>query len=238
MRRIVFIFLFSYLSFGSVAFADLIIVSSTAPNYSPGQVIQKSQVIRLKNGTRISLIGQDGPHVRLVGPYSGVLDNPAGKTGSTKTGLIEKLASLFDEKKTNVIGAFRSAVVGSGQQTPRTPWLINIRKSGRHCILADSPVVLWRPKSRRTISLTLKSFNSKKSEKIKWKAGESLIPWPANLELKDKEKYKVVIKRPRKVSRIEVHIIARNLASSAHYAVKLAEEGCRPQALLMIDNLE
>ena len=113
---------------------------------------------------------------------------------------------------------------------PDDPWVINIGRSGDHCVLEGGPSTLWRAKSAKAVSLSLKSLTDRSRSKVDWPAGASTLQWPAGVTLTEGAKYLVRLKRARTASKLVLHLVPGDLSSDAHRAAWMAGKGCVKQA--------
>lgn len=206
---------------------DLVIVNSTAPSLKPGQMVESDSPIEVPAGASVTLVSESGKILTLKGPRSGPPGMGGGGGGDAN--LLSSLSGLLSAsgKETASLGTMRAV---APPMPPDDPWVINIGRSGDHCVPKGGPVTLWRAKSAKAVSLSLKSLTDRSKSKAAWPAGASSLQWPAGMTIADGAKYLARLKGSRTASKLVLHLVPGDLPSDAHRAAWMAGKGCVKQA--------
>ena len=220
------------LAFSAMA-ADVVVIGSNAPLIKPGQIVTADALLEIPVGARVTLVSESGKTVTVNGPHSGPLFI-AGNS-SEKQSLISALSSLLSisEKEKSSVGLIRANI----PPTPAAPWVIDIGRSGDHCVPAGSPVKLWRARNTKARTLSLKNLADKSSSDTDWLAATRTLNWPSKVTLEDGASYFVQLKGARTGRTLVVHLVPAELPSDAHRAVWMAEKGCVDQAKQLLARL-
>ena len=216
---------------GRAVAGELVVLDSTVPGFKVGQVIDSAKPLSLPAGTRLSVIGGDGAVKALKGPFSGI---PVGSGGATDPSLIASLAKLIENQGSESMSL---GVTRAADATRPTVWAVNALSTGDHCVLAGSPPILWRHKSRKPAKLTIRNLADKSKVTVPWPAGASQVPWPADMPRRDRGDYLVKVSTKLSAARLTLHVVPADLPSDAHRAVWVAERGCRGQARALLAGL-
>ena len=213
---------------------DLVVISSTAPGLKLGQIVNSGEPLQIPEGTTVTLVSNSGKTISLKGPHTG----PSGflSAGTDDTRLISSLAGLLSGsgKETASLGTIRSI---RPPPPPTDPWVVDVSKSGDHCVPAKGPVTLWRAKSAVKRIFSLKNLSDRTKSLTDWPAGASTLKWPANVRLKDGARYLARFKGSRAARKFVLHLVPDHLPSDAHGAAWMAEKGCRNQAKRLLSRL-
>ena len=206
---------------------DLVVVSSTAPSLKPGQMVESDAPLDVPAGASVTLVSESGKILTLNGPHSGPPGMGGGGGGDAD--LLSSLSGLLSAsgKETSSLGTMRAV---SPPLPPDDPWVINIGRSGDHCVIEGGPATLWRAKSAKAVSLTLKNLTDRSRSKAAWPAGANSVQWPAGVNLAEGAKYLARIKGSRTASKLVLHLVPGDLPSDAHRAAWMAGKGCVKQA--------
>lgn len=210
---------------------DLVVVSSTAPSLTPGQLIKADAPLDVPAGASVTLVSESGKILTLTGPRSGPPGMGGGGGGDAN--LLSSLSDLLSAsgKETASLGTMRAI---SPPKPPGDPWVINIGRSGDHCVLEGAPATLWRAKSAKAVSLSLKNLTDRSRSKAAWPAGAATLQWPSGVTMVEGAKYLVRIKGSRTASKLVLHLVPGDLPSDAHRAAWMAGKGCIKQAKRLI----
>ncbi len=214
--------------------ADLVVVAGGAPGLKPGQVVKSGATIDVPAGATVTLVSESGKMMTITGPHKGPANIGGGGGGDTK--LISSLSDLLtgSGKDTASLGTMRAAAPG---KPPADPWVIDTGQSGDHCVPANGPVTLWRAKSARAMTLSVKNLKDKTKSKTDWPAGTSTVDWPAGVTLKDKGRYLARLKGSKTARKVVLHLVPGDLPSDAHKVAWMAERGCVKQAKRLLARL-
>lgn len=217
----------------SLAFAaEMVVIESTAPELAPGQTIDGAEPLKIPAGAMVVLIAEDGQHVRLKGPYSGVPDARSTSGGSSLLGSLSRLLT----------GPSKGSASLAVMRTPKPkdlpePWLINVERTGDHCVKQSAAKVLWRQRASRFETLTLKALPEGSKASVPWHRGESRTAWPDELPLAHEAQYLARLSGSMAARKLTMHMAPKDLPTAAHYAAWMADRGCSAQAKAMLSSL-
>ena len=235
MRVFLTVFAVILFTLSSASWAlDLVVVNSTVPSLKPGQMVTSDAPIDVPAGASVTLVSESGKILTLNGPHSGPPGMDGGGGGDAN--LLSSLSGLLSAsgKETASLGTMRAV---SPPLPPDDPWVINIGRSGDHCVPKGGPATLWRAKSAKVASLSLKNLTDKSKSKADWPAGASSLHWPAAMIIADGAMYLARIKGSRTASKLVLHLVPGNLPTDAHRAAWMAGMGCVKQAIQLLARL-
>ncbi len=212
---------------------QLVVVESTAPALEPGEMIDGAKSLSIDAGASVTLISEDGKLMTLNGPYAGV---PAagGGGGGGGGGLLASLSKLVEgEGGGGSLGVMRAVKAGEAPD----PWVIDVLRSGSHCVRADKTPVLWQPSASKGTTLSVKPLPKGKRIKVDWPAGMDGIDWPGNLALADGGRYMVKMTGRMTATKLVVHLVPADLPSDVHRVAWMADKGCTGQAKALLASL-
>ncbi len=213
---------------------ELVVISSSAPGLKPGQIVNSGEPLQIPSGATVTLVSNSGRMISLKGPHTGPSGFISGPTGDTR--LISSLSGLLSgsAKDTASLGTMRAVGL---PPPPTDPWVLDVGKSGDHCVPAKGPVTLWRAKSTGKKIFSLKNLSDRTQSRTAWPAGASTLKWPQNVRLKDGGRYLARFKRSRAARKFILHLVPDHLPSDAHKAAWMAEKGCGNQAKRLLSRL-
>ena len=219
------------LAFSALA-ADVVVIASSAPNIMPGQIVNADGPLEIPAGARVTLISESGKTVTVNGPHSGPLSLAGESSGDPS--LIKALAGLVSVpiKETGSLAFIRKGTV---RTPPTETWVIDVGRSGDHCVPAGGPVKLWR--AAKTGALLLKNLADKSKSVTDWPAETNTLEWPSQVTLDGGTKYLARLIGSLKKTVFVVHLVPADLPSDAHRAVWMAEKGCVEQAKRLLAGL-
>jgi hypothetical protein len=222
------------IAMGPGAAAELLVLSSTAPDIKTGEIVDGAMSLSLPAGARVTLVGQDGQTVTLEGPFEGV---PSGGAAAGDPGLLAKLSALVGgpSQDASSLGAVRSA--GGGTKSAG-PWVVDISRSGHHCVKADGAPELWRPGKDQAGTLALKRLSPAKRTKTTWPRGQATLPWPERMSFTDGATYMARMRGGSTAKRLVMHVVPADLPNDVHRAVWMADAGCVGQARRLLATLK
>lgn len=213
--------------------AQLVVISSTAPNLKVGAIIDGAKTIELAPGSTVTLISSEGRTIKLKGPYKGQPDSSASTSSND---LLQSLSRLVAGPPENdpSLAVFRS---GTASARPDV-WSIDIGRSGVYCVPPDKALALWRAKARRKTVLTLKRIGGQGAKTNRdWPAGEQTMLWPPEVPLSNGATYQAQLKGKGKSANLKLIFVPEGLPTHAHRAAWMADNDCARQALRLIDAL-
>ncbi|MEE8394171.1 MAG: hypothetical protein V3R66_07490 [Rhodospirillales bacterium] len=226
-----FVFLLTAIPDGAFA-GQLVIVDSSAPDLTPGQIVDSSKILTLAEGTHLTAISEDGTVVKLKGPFSGP---PGGGKGSGGGGLTASLSKLVGggSASTSSLGVMRA----KKSRIPPGPWDVNVARSGNHCVKAGEKPSLWRAGKDKAATITIKALGGGGKASRKWSAGDDRAAWPEGIEVRDGGQYLARISGKASAAKLIVHVVPAGLPSDAHRAAWMADKGCSSQARALLADL-
>jgi len=217
---------------GTASAGQLVVVESTTPGLGPGQILDGLKPLTLAAGARVTVIAEDGRIRSLVGPFSGVPD-PSDPPPAERS-LVASLSRL-------IVGPSREMVLGTLRANispdPLDPWAVNVFRSGIHCVVEGSVPRLWRPDSKRAVTLGMKMLPYGAKVASNWPAGVATIDWPKGLILKDGSEYLVKRGKGLTATKVNMRLVPEDLPTDAHRIMLMADRGCIRQARRLLHDL-
>ena len=194
MRNVCGVLLAICLSSAALA-AELVVIESTSPDYTIGEILDAETNIVLEENVEIMLIAEDGLIISLAGPYDGALirDEALGIPGA-----LDALGQLvgYAETEAGDIGGVRGDASGEDflaqevEDHRTSPWLLHSAITGPQCVRADVEAPeFWRERNDADENLEVKRVTSGETVNIVWKAGSNTLAWPDTLPLLADEMY-------------------------------------------------
>lgn len=214
--------------------AQLVVVAGGAPGLKLGQVVGSDASLDIPAGASVTLVSESGETVTLKGPHSGPPGLVGGHGGDK--GLVSSLSSLLagSIRETGSLGAMRAI---NPKPPPDDPWVIDIGRSGHHCVAAKGGVMLWRAKPKKARIISVKNLVDKSRSITDWPAGLNTLNWPAEVSLQDGARYLVGMKGARAKKKLTLHLVPAALPTDPHRAQWMAEKGCTVQAKRLLQHL-
>lgn len=214
---------FGFLAAADARAGDLLVLDSSDPAHVPGTVVASGGDMTVAAGAAVTLLAEDGSMTRLDGPYQGAVPGAAVGTGD----LVSGLAAMMGEGDvdTQAFGAVRG-----GDEGPAGPWTIDLAGSGDRCVDA-APEGLWRDKAAAG---RFRALASRAEVPIAWSEPASAVPWPDDIPIVDGAEYAFVPDGSASLAHIIVHRVPAIFPTAAHLLRWLAEQGCGPQARLLL----
>lgn len=120
---------------------------------------------------------------------------------------------------------------------PDDPFDVILRSpDDHHCVPTGMPVVLWRPSSHTSGSLTLRLKEKVLEAEVFWPAGAARMSWPADLAVAEDQPYRVAFRDEEWT--LVLHFIPVDLPNQVHRIAWMAEKGCTKQALALLNKLD
>ena len=208
----------------------LIVIQSDVDTLEPGDVIDGAATLELPVNTKVTLVTPEGVVMALKGPYKGRPDE--SQTQDEK--LLEILRKILKPEGGTSLGL---AVFRSVPGKKRTPWAATVTRSGTYCVRTDEQTTVRRSKSGQKTTIALELVSTGKKVSRSWPAGESTLVWPAELPLVDGENYFAHLEHAIGETEITLRLIPTTLATDAHRAAWMGENGCLRQAQQVLRGL-
>ena len=203
-----------------VSAGDLVVIAAEGSELKPGTVVDDAQVLQLPVGAKVVLLSESGKTTTLTGPHNGV---PGIKSSKQDQGVVSSLSKLLTRSEgANVMAAFR----GGANKRKHQPYAIDSRKSGLHCVAA--PVVLTRRSVKYEDALSIEVLATGEKATRTWSVGQSETNWPSDLAIVEGQPYRITL--PLKTVEVRLRWIPEGLATDAHRAAWMADNGCERQA--------
>lgn len=210
--------------------APVVVLSSTVAGLAPGSIIDGADPVDIPAGGVVMINDSTGATRTLVGPYSGPIGESGGDETASRNSVASGLSRLIAsrEEEQAKLGAVRAA---PAQIVDRAD-LLTVANSADQCILPGVTARLWRPGTMDADSrLTIEAVESGQTAATTWRRGETVIDWPADLGLRDGERYRIRLDVAPRTVELALRIAPAGLSDPAAQAAWLFEAGCRRQAL-------
>jgi len=208
--------------------ADLVVLESRGANLRPGQVVDSTKPLSLKQGQHVTLISPTGVTLKLDGPY----DKAPGGDQARGTAVANTLALLVTQRQARVgeVGTTR----GAAPNNLPDPWLMDASRAGTVCLREGSPAVLWRPESKQEAMLAVAPADHSWKTEARWPAGSDRITVPAPAVIRGGATYLVSLNGAQ--SAMKVESVPASLANDSVRAAWLAGKDCEAQARALLRN--
>lgn len=210
---------------------DLVVVEARGVSLTPGQMIDGSKPLVLKDGQTVSLLAVSGLMIKLKGPFDKA---PISDQPTAAADVLSAIQSVATQKaaKLDRAGVVRGA---APEQTPPEPFVLDISHPGKRCVVNADQLVLWRSEKSEATTVTVQP--SDRSWKIKeaWPADQDRLPLTVK-NLSSKKQTDLVVKLDKEV-RITVLTLPDVLKNPAMQAAWMSEEGCDHQAIALLNSL-
>ncbi|MEO5334807.1 MAG: hypothetical protein H7839_22570 [Magnetococcus sp. YQC-5] len=203
--------------------SELVVYKAEGIALTPGQTINASQPLTLKEGQRVTLLASNGAILNLTGPFNEI---PRIKTtASADAGVMDALKMLVTAPKT------RSGGLGTTRSLPKTalpePWLIDVSRTGDYCLTTGKPLVFWRPSSQETSSITLRFGEDLWKARAQWPAGADRLTPPAVMPITDGGVYQVELDGLTNTAKL--HLMPPSVNSHQAQTTWMEGKGCTAQ---------
>lgn len=208
--------------------ADLIVLESRGVNLRPGQTVDSTRPLALKQGQHVTLISPSGVTLKLDGPY----EKAPGGEQARGVPVTRALQMLVTQREARVgeVGTTR----GLAPNTLPDPWVLDASRAGTVCLREGGDAVLWRPDSARDADLSLSPADKSWKTQARWPAGADRIKVPAPAVIRGGETYLVSLNGA--LSALNVESVPANLPNDQVRAAWLANKDCEAQARALLRN--
>lgn len=198
------------------AWAEAVVVSSTAPGLALGQVVADGAAVSLPEDATVTFLLSSGQVMRLVGPYQGQVSAQQASGGS-------RLA-LIDGHDLSTLGGVRSAQAAKLADL-RAPVRVDAMNGGTYCLAPNTPVTLVRrPTAPAEVVV---AGDDGRSLTVRWDGTATEQPWPAELSADRRYTLRWAGEAPREVV---LRRIAPEGGNDAALLARIAAAGCGGQA--------
>ncbi|MBV8616969.1 MAG: DUF4384 domain-containing protein [Acetobacteraceae bacterium] len=207
---------------GAAASEDAVLLSSTAPGYVPGMVINAGDRLMLPDGANATLLFRSGQMLRIRGPFEGTLNAPEGRSGETAPGLAKALQMQGVDAA--VIGGTRAASAAPQRVAPDDV-RIDPQRSATYCLKSGDAVWIGRPADGGGGYALRRRGNTRA---LRWPADASRIPWPDEVPIEDGDHFEFVVDGAPRVT-ATFRIMGDRPASEAAWIAEGVVRGCHDQ---------
>ena len=211
--------------------ADILIVSSNAPDLKPGMQLADSARLEVPAGAKVRVLLPSGATLAINGPASRpVRDVTQGAP------LVESVwAKARELLETGGVdqsrpGATRGAAGGAPGGASRFEWnVIGAAENGTVCVERGAKLSMTRPAGGRISEVTLIDTAANARAKLTWPEGADRTDWPAALAPRADAVYQIMATgQPPRTIRLRLLDKAETLEAAALSA--LLTNDCRQQA--------
>ena len=219
----------------SAAYADVVIVATTAPAYRVGQVLHDGDSLHLPGGSRMTVLLSTNSVREIKGPFDRQVADLSKGRPSRLTELWQQVTGYFESGGVNVIpGATRAvqAPGGSASQmavVDKEAWkAVPANIQGTACAEKDAPVKFRRKGNiKGPAEVRLSDAGLKATGAVHWDAGQAEAPWPVSVPAASGE-YILTVggQAPR---RFTFKLLDKSALGGDLVLVTLKSEGCSQQ---------
>jgi hypothetical protein len=203
---------------------ELVVVEARGINLHPGDMVDASQPLALKEGQHVTFIAVNGATFKLDGPY----DKPPTADLGGGGGTAEALRALVTQQQARIAEAGASRSGALSVHLP-DPWLMDVTRAGNVCLRQSHEPVFWRPDTGRTAEMAVMPGDRSWKAEATWPAGDDRIAAPAGVPVLNGTTYLVSLDGGRSAA-VKINIVPSNLLSDAMRAAWMAHQGCEAQA--------
>lgn len=231
--RPLFLFLFLFvlaLPKNDLFAAKLVVMEARGVSLKPGDTVDSEKVLNLKEGEKLTLIGENGSFVTLRGPYS---DRPM-KDNAPLADRGRNLAALVAnrEARTSAVGVARAS--GEMAKLPE-PWLLDVAQSGRRCVQQESDVFIWREVVNSAETVSVAPADRSWQVELQWEQGADRLVLPPEIVLNSAGS--IVINRKGEDVSLSISEVPKTLVDPLITASWLFHQGCAQQADALLAKL-
>lgn len=210
----------------AVQAAQMVVLEARGLNLRPGQTIDSTKPLSLKQGQHITLISPAGVTLKLDGPYEKSPENDQAKGVNASSAL--SLLVTQRQARMAEVGTTRGAAPNSLPD----PWVLDASRAGTVCQRDGSPVVLWRPDAKSEASLTVAPVDRSWKTEARWPAGADRILVPAPATIRGGTTYLVSLNGVQ--SPLKVESVPASLTSDSVRVAWLVGKECEAQARALL----
>ncbi len=210
--------------------AELVVVEAHGVQLAEGQVLDGAQNLKLDIGQSVTVVAQNGQVTVLDGPF-----NKAPAPDQAALTLAASLQVLTTQRSsdTSSLGAVRKGA--AEHEVPQFD-LINIADSGDRCVVAGTPIKLWRPNAAKVAdTLTLVPGDHSFKAATPWPAGSTQMVVSSDVPFPDAAIYTASLAGVD--STLVFHVIPPTINKPAVMAAWMQKKHCTEQARAIIKTL-
>lgn len=205
---------------------DMIVLEARGINLRPGQTVDSTKPLPLKQGQHITLISPTGATLKLDGPYEKAPESDRAKGINAASAY----SLLVTQRQARVaeVGTTR----GLAPNTLPDPWLLDASRSGTVCQRDGAAAVLWRPDAAKEALLTIAPVDRSWKTEAHWPAGADRILVPPPAAIRGGATYLVTLNGAQ--SAMKVESVPATLANNSVRAAWLVGKECEAQAQALL----
>jgi hypothetical protein len=205
---------------------DLVVLESRGTSLHPGQIVDSTQPLALKQGQHITLISPTGVTLKLDGPYAKAPGSDQGRG----VPVANALSLLVTQRQARVgeVGTTR----GAAPNALPDPWVLDASRAGTVCQREGKDAVLWRPDAAREAALTVAPADRSWKTETRWPAGSDRITIAAPATIHGGATYLITLNGAQ--SAMKVESIPASLSNDSVRAAWLAGKDCEAQARALL----
>jgi len=210
----------------SPAFAgNLVVVEARGIGLSPGAMLDDGKPLNLLEGQHVTLIAANGATIKIDGPFH---EAPSAARNGGSGVLVQALAALGTQSgaRTSEEGVTRA---GASIANLPKPWLLDVSRTGRVCLLEGAKPVFWRPSASRRSDITVTAADHSWKAETNWPEGSNEMLVPAALPIHGGSTYLVSLGKGAQAA-VTVDLVPAALDSDAMRVAWMAHRGCEAQA--------
>ncbi len=202
--------------------ANLVVIEARSIALRPGQTVDSTKPLMLKEGQHVTLISPTGATIKLDGPYEKAPDADQARA----VPVANALALLVTQRQARVgeVGTTR----GAAPSVLPDPWVLDASRAGTVCLREGTEAVLWRSDSARDSELTVAPADRSWKAEAHWPAGTDRIMVQAPALIRGGATYLVTLNGTQ--SAMKVENVPPILSNDPMRAAWLAGKGCEAQA--------
>ena len=206
--------------------ADVVVVEVRGPALQPGQTLDDSQNLVLKQGEEVTLVAANGSIIKVKGPYDAP---PSAAASGSGVDVSNALAALSGGSQRTALGVVRSK---NEDVTLPNPWVVDIAHSGKVCVRPGMPVVFWRPQPAAAAKLRITPADRSWRAEAEWPAGASELKAPGNFPINDRQTY--LVDAGASNATITLVQVPASLSTDRMRAAWMLEKNCLAQTKALI----
>jgi len=219
---------FALLALATIASAparaeSLVVVEARGINLRPGQTVDGTQPLVLKEGQHVSLINSAGITFSLDGPYN--KPPAADQSGGAKVTTVLAALVTQNQVRTGEVGATRGAAPVA--KLP-SPWVLDVSRPGNVCLREGETPIFWRPSAKQVAAFAIMPADRSWKSQARWPAGADRLRATTQAPVHSGATYLVSINDSQVA--MTVNIVPAVLSNNSMRAAWMAQKGCEAQA--------
>jgi hypothetical protein len=210
------------LAAGPTVADDAVVLASTAPALTLGQVVADGTAIRVPEGASALFLLASGRTVTLRGPFEGNVEAAAHVAKAEPSqGWVSQRFAQGD------VAASRAMVPSRPEEIERAI-AMDLTKGGRHCVVAGHAALVSKPRDPAFAGMTLSEAGSGARAVLSWTSGE-VTAWPREIPLADGARVQSRSADGRLGAETEIRAVDADSVRAKGLPIALASAGCTQQ---------